>query len=416
MSRLIRQCKKMLCSVAIAGTALPSFAQVPSTVPPPPPSGPSGVPSLPSTVPAPPKPTGNAQPGTPPATAPSAVPSTVPSAVPSMVPGATPGGPSAVPTLPPTPGTSKPAPGTRNSIKPPAEAPAPAPEAAKPAPPRNPAAKNDLQPQPLSLRTRDGFQLSGTYFPSDKGKKAVPIMLIHEAEGQTGAFRDVALRLQSAGFAVAYVDLRGHGGSTQRLDNTGNLVPWQRKGLTKRDVVAMVQGDLETLKAFLKEENDKEKLNLNSLVLVGIGEGSILALNWAVIDWNFPSIPGKKQGQDVKGLVLISPTRLFEGVSYLPATEHPFVSRLPTMVISGKDADGPEAEKLQKLLGKTRTGANGSAAGALDVQVIPTNLSSSRLLTTPSIAPNVVDLITKFLVPNIVNAQDRNPWVQRSRD
>jgi pimeloyl-ACP methyl ester carboxylesterase len=254
------------------------------------------------------------------------------------------------------------------------------------------------------------------YFPSDKGKKAVPVMLVHEAGGQTGAFRDFALRLQGAGFAVAYIDLRGHGGSTQRVDPLGNLIPWQPKGMTKRDVAAMVQGDLESLKGFLKEENDREKLNLNSLVLLGIGEGAILAMNWAMIDWNYPSIPGKKQGQDVKGLVLLSPAKLFEGVSYLPATDHAVVSRLPTMILSGKDADKPEAEKMQKLLNKTRSGPSGAGVGALDARVLPTSLAGSRLLTTPSIAPSVTELITGFLIQNIANLQDRNPWIQRSRE
>ena len=276
--------------------------------------------------------------------------------------------------------------------------------------------KKDLKPEPISLRTRDGFQLSGMYFPSDKGRKAVPVILIHEQGGQTGGYRDFAHGLQQAGFAVVYVDLRGHGASNKYLDARGNLSVWEHKGFSKRDVVAMVQSDLESVKVFLRDQNDEEKLNLNSLVLVGVGEGAIIALHWAVQDWDYPSIPGKKQGQDVKGFVLVSPAKLFGGVNYSQPLDHRIVSRLPMLIISGKGDDAIEAERIHKLQSKTRIGPSAAGVGVVDAKTLATSQSGSRLLTTPSITPVITELMVTFLNQNVVSHQDHFSWVKRSRD
>ena len=74
-----------------------------------------------------------------------------------------------------------------------------------------------------------------------------------------------------------------------------------------RPAVEGMMWDVEAAKSYLLQRNNEGKLNIEQLCVVGTGFGATLALNWAVHDWNVPNLPTYKMGQDVKGLILISP-------------------------------------------------------------------------------------------------------------
>ena len=80
----------------------------------------------------------------------------------------------------------------------------------------------------LVLHTRDGLQLALTYYPGaaadeieqGKGKKTIPIVLLHGLKQSRNDYKDLALGLQKLDYAVIVPDLRGHGGSTRRIGDS----------------------------------------------------------------------------------------------------------------------------------------------------------------------------------------------------
>ncbi|MGI9517665.1 MAG: hypothetical protein ACR2NP_11500, partial [Pirellulaceae bacterium] len=55
--------------------------------------------------------------------------------------------------------------------------------------------------------------------------------------------------------------------------------------------------------------------NIDMLTVVADSESTILAAIWTVRDWSFAPLGSLKQGQDVKALVMLNPTRNFRGLN-----------------------------------------------------------------------------------------------------
>lgn len=210
-----------------------------------------------------------------------------------------------------------------------------------------------------ALKTSDGVLLSATYYPGNRGKKTVPLILIHGWGGNRKDFAALALYLQKEGHAVLVADLRGHGKSTQQ-----ELGPEVRKKIDTKNkkllFSEMLQYDLPKLKAFLRSENNQGKLNIDKLGLVGVESGAILAAAFAGKDWD----PGtKRKGKanpqmgDVKAVVMISPIKTFEGVKLqdqLTATPKNslWIRNFSGLILSGASPgstyDSPE--RLEKII------------------------------------------------------------------
>ncbi len=177
------------------------------------------------------------------------------------------------------------------------------------------------EPQDVELQTDDGLRMRATYYGQKAKARAVPVILLHDFKATRNAFAELAPTLQSAGFAVIAPDLRGHGAST-KLQVDGR--PQREVGaarLSREDVRLMIRFDMEAVRRFLVEKNDAEDVNLNKLCLIGAEMGASVALNWAAADWLAPPLAVGKQGQDVKALVLISPTWSFKGVPVKDAVQ-----------------------------------------------------------------------------------------------
>ncbi len=168
-----------------------------------------------------------------------------------------------------------------------------------------PAVEMDGKPgNQAKLITRDGVELAATYYPGTKGRETVPIILLHIFRGNRNDFSELAPYLQSLGHAVLVPDLRGHGDSTSVR---GARVPLQADILSPTQFGRMVRFDMERLKYFLLQKNNAGELNIEKLCIVGGGMGASVAMTWARLDWNRPPVGNRKQGQDVKALVLLSP-------------------------------------------------------------------------------------------------------------
>jgi pimeloyl-ACP methyl ester carboxylesterase len=214
-------------------------------------------------------------------------------------------------------------------------------------------------PESFSLTTKDDVQIGVTYYGSTAGTQAVPVILLHDFNESRAVFEPLARLLQNPPAelkqdlppgaapqprAVITVDLRGHGQSKTAFDVNGSPVELDANRFQTADFEDMVLYDLEAVRAFLVERNDAGELNLNKLCVVGAGMGANVALNYAARDWAIPNLMARKQGQDVKALVLLSPTRMFHGLSSIEPLKFPPIQQQLSVFL----AYGAGASKVAK--------------------------------------------------------------------
>ncbi|MFV0446495.1 MAG: alpha/beta hydrolase [Planctomycetaceae bacterium] len=169
----------------------------------------------------------------------------------------------------------------------------------------------------------DGWPIRFSYYPAPEKNGATPIdlskapvvILLHGEDGDRSfwdkrsappgaAGKPFSEVLQSQGYAVISVDLRKHGQSTQEGNSKVN----------SNDYELMV-GDLLAVKGFILEQHQAKKLNMRKMGIIALDDSVPVAATFAERDWMMPPyddhpIPSEKtpRGQDVRALVLLSPT------------------------------------------------------------------------------------------------------------
>ncbi len=178
----------------------------------------------------------------------------------------------------------------------------------------------------------------------------------------------------------------------------------------------MVQYDMETLKSFLMRKNNEGELNIEKLCVVGAEMGASVALGWAKLDWSWPLLAGKKQGQDVKALVLLSPKLNFRGINAKAALDHPAVrSRLAMLIaVGGRDSRAAtDANRLHAMLQRYHPEPPPEQVreqkdlffGEFDTELQGTKMLGQQL--------KVEQWIASFIQLRLVN--QNFPWRDRSR-
>ncbi len=223
-------------------------------------------------------------------------------------------------------------------------------------------------PQTLDLVTRDGVHLHATYFASPLEKEAVPVILLHGQGGQGSDYRDFPNYLQGRlRCAVLLPDLRGHGSSTQVEFGGGVTREVTADQMRPGDYAGMVTEDMEALKRFLLEEHNEGRLNIDKICVVAADLGAIVALNWAARDWSFPALATYKQGRDVKGVALLSPSFNYRGFGLKDALAHPAIrNEISISVIYGKGDSRArrDANRIIRILESARRGGVARASRA----------------------------------------------------
>ncbi|GIW93789.1 MAG: hypothetical protein KatS3mg110_1830 [Pirellulaceae bacterium] len=277
--------------------------------------------------------------------------------------------------------------------------------------------------QILTLVTRDGVSLYVEYYPGgfyaapDGVKKldpktVVPLILVHGWNGRGADFSEFAKGLQQYGYAVAVPDLRGHGRSTVMRTAAGviNLDPGQ---MNNREINALLTGmieDIDTVKGYLLSENNKGQLNIELLGVVGAEVGALVALNWAVYDWNKQSLPAFKQGKDVKALALLSPIENFRGMNNRAALAHPIVSRQIPMLIAvgtGNREMQQDAEKLYRFLEKRH------AVPEETLRYVPVDVSLQGTQLLQRGTPVAAEVL-RFFYKQLNEKSRQWPWMDRT--
>jgi len=231
-----------------------------------------------------------------------------PGQAPAVVPGAVPVAPGVAPAVPgavPAPGGVAPA------------APGAAPVAPVVATPTVRVEEWDgkMNPQgqrnPSPLRTLDGVDIALSYYPSNLSGRAllnaVPIILLHDLGGSRKDLAPLAAYLQTRGFAVIVPDLRGHGNSSPipNIPDIKRINAAQGRGV----FYSMVTQDMEAIRReMLWKKSNLGQFNTENTVVVGVGMGSTIGLWWSRLNWSTLPIGISRLGQDVKALILLSPS------------------------------------------------------------------------------------------------------------
>ena len=273
--------------------------------------------------------------------------------------------------------------------------------------------KTDDKPKfkTVTLKTKDGIPLRAFYFPSENGKEAVTVMIVHQWQGQASPYYKLCASLQKAGCAVLVPDYRGHGGSKEYTNARGETDKFSIAKMSKRDVENIIHFDLEKAKAYLKGENNEGKLNLNALVVIGVREGCVMAGRWAQADWSFPSVGRMKQGQDVKALIYISPEKQIKGIGIDPTLTNQNLLRLPMMIMAGGNSpEASEARRIAKRVESMKKRIGRGEATGFSLKMPNTTLSGPSLVNEVSA---VIPAIVNFIKTEVTISDEENPWVDR---
>ena len=276
----------------------------------------------------------------------------------------------------------------------------------------------------LVLETKDGVKLGITYYPSNRGKEAVPIVMLHDLKESRAVFSSLAQKLSAPtepeqdSHAVITVDLRGHGSSTSARgfnDRQGSY-ELDASSFKPQDFTDMVLYDMEAVRKFLVTKNDEGALNLNQLCLMGSGMGANVALSWAAVDWSTPELPRIKQGQDVKMLLLASPVWNYKGLKLNIPIREPGVQREVTMLIVYGEGNGKAKKDARNILKNVERFHPEPRRGEIpEVAIWPidTELQGTRLLVDPQF--DMLPQFESFIKAHLSEADI--PWLpRRNRD
>jgi alpha-beta hydrolase superfamily lysophospholipase len=273
-------------------------------------------------------------------------------------------------------------------------------------PPKNATAKGDALSKAgdpglegvfeFRLGTRKDDYLAATYYRSTKGDSAPAIVLIHDKGRLSKDFeepiRDLAGKslaeaLQTDGYAVLLLDLRGHGAN-----------PRPEKELGPKEWPSLI-GDLQDAYTFLIDRHNRRELNLAKFAVLGLGTGANLVAHWAAQP-EAATAPMARRG-DLAAVVLVSPLADAEGLK-LTADLPLFATPVPILIEAGEEdaASRDAAKAVEKIVERNRLSK---------IAYIPeTSLKSERLLR---FGPKATEPLLRFLDSSVKFRRDE--WEPR---
>jgi hypothetical protein len=158
-------------------------------------------------------------------------------------------------------------------------------------------------------------------------------------------------------------------------------------------------------------------VNIEKMCVIGAEMGAVVAVNWAARDWSWPVLPGGKQGQDVKALILISPEWNFKGITINQSIQSPALLKIISMqiVVGEKDAEMMSSSKrLHQLLAAQRPTDFKDAAEQAKLQDLfldkyQTSLQGTKMLTVKNLG--MEKRMQNFLRLRLV--EKTFPWKER---
>lgn len=273
-------------------------------------------------------------------------------------------------------------------------------------------------PESVSITTKDKVILSCMYYPGAKSKETIPIILLHDWGSSRQDLLPMAEYLQKTyKHSVIVPDLRGHGDSV-RVEGFDKQVDYKK---FKKNEVSAVVNDIERCKKFLMKRNNEGELNIEMLSIVAIGKLAVPAVDWCIADWEWQPVGGRKQGQDVKAILMISPEQKLKGMNMKQS--------LKSNLFSGRNGATPiafyavwsendevrskEGATISKLMKKQREKLTDQLM-AIRRPYEKTGLNGTDLVRDPR-HKVVYDDIHKFLQFYLINNKEQMPWQNRAR-
>ncbi|MEC9091190.1 MAG: alpha/beta fold hydrolase [Planctomycetota bacterium] len=279
--------------------------------------------------------------------------------------------------------------------------------------------------QKVVLKTKDSVNLVCDFFAGTKGKESMPVIMLHDHGGNRQQFSAFARYLQKYfGCAVVVPDLRGHGESTKTVTNRSiDFSKFQKSDF------ATFNNDIDACFRYLRDEvNNQGQANIDMLCVLATGYVGINALSWTVEDWSYPPDGGKKQGQFVKGVVLLSPRKSIKGISITGLLKEPLfsgrgMSPIPTLIAIGKGEEKSyrDGKSIHSTLSRTRPKYDKIAdpeerAKKNSIWLGDYDKSHGAGLLNPDNKIKAGTLIARFLTYQIQEKSDGFPWVSYEKE
>lgn len=211
----------------------------------------------------------------------------------------------------------------------------------------------------VTFQTADGVTISANLYPGSNGQAVV---LAHMLSRDRNAWGDFPQQLNSQGFSVLNIDLRGHGRSTQQ-----NGQPINFQNFSEHDFNQM-PSDLAAAKDYLV----KQGLDSKNIHLIGASIGANSAL-----------IAAEKDPK-TRSVVLLSPGENYHGIQTFAAAKD--YSDRPALIISSNE----DTQSYQSS--KQITSFIGPSAQFISLQ----NAGHGNDL--PRLVPTITSQITQFLI------------------
>ncbi len=142
-------------------------------------------------------------------------------------------------------------------------------------------------PQKVTIKTSDGFEIVGDFYPSSGDKFAI---LLHMMPATKASWAEFALKLVAAGYTCLAIDERGHGESTM-----GGTLDYKTFG--EKEQQSKIH-DVEAAYDYLEEKGGKA----STTVLIGGSIGANLAIQFL------------SEHSNVRRAVALSPGLNYRGV------------------------------------------------------------------------------------------------------
>jgi pimeloyl-ACP methyl ester carboxylesterase len=299
----------------------------------------------------------------------------------------------------------------------------------------------DESKQNVSFDTADDARLVGTFYRGPKGNESPAVMIIHRfmsdrtAKGIDQLARDLQAKLNCS---VLAFDLRGHGGSKQvgnkfwTFEHNRNGIRGGNASRTKTEISAsefrgsywpILLNDIAAARHYLDTQNDAQRANTSSLIVIAAQDSAGLAMGWATHECERKAVPVtatvgsinpniQDPGDDLAACVWLGPVGRGGGVSFRVSEWFGRVDRLrsgtPMFFLYGKQ-DSASASVVPGMISAIRRPPEGirSKHNFDKEEGLQTRLPGQDLLGNPALNAN--DKIIAWL-DGVMKARKQTAW------
>lgn len=314
------------------------------------------------------------------------------------------------------------------------------------------------EPDTVRFETVDQVELEGKFYPSNLGRKAPAVILLHKLGGNSNQdnWDGVAKALQKEGCAVLRFDFRGHGRSTSvgasfwnqpynvmgiRVKKVGGKMPTT---ISQADFmpsyIPYLTNDISAARMYLERRNDSSDCNISNLVLVGAEEGATLGALWLASECRryrllpgglggLPRFNNKPESKDIAGCVWVGMSETLRGIPVRRPLQDWLIragktEKIPMVFVYGKKDPSGDSAALRFVRyikpGYVRPKSNqkpkpgDTLPNTFDAGAQDTKLAGSKLLSETLKTPGFIG--TTYVKGKLFGKDWGNEWEKRESE